>query len=129
MIALSSLHELYSAKNLVEQLKVSQPSAYNKLLDVISLTRQMQINYQGFGTLLMDENEKQSFYGNIHIRDSVLQIFYGEVDRLKNDSNFEDVKLLFSTYKEIGYTTLCKLILGESPESLKGVHQGNSTLK
>ncbi|RSL33532.1 hypothetical protein D7Z54_09435 [Salibacterium salarium] len=119
MIALSSIDELHAAKNKIEQLNDSRPALFDTLLHVVSLTKQMQLRYEYLGCLVMGENPTK--HVNRHIRMSLLKLYQQEVQSLQHHPETEEVIRLFSTYKDIGYQNICKLVLGESPESLKGV--------
>ncbi|MDQ0298112.1 hypothetical protein J2S78_000520 [Salibacterium salarium] len=119
MIALSSIEELQAAKNKIEQLNLSAPNLFDKLVHVVTLTKQMQLRYEYLGSLIMEEDSTR--FVNQHIRTSLLDLYQKEVQNLKHPTEKQEVEQLFSMYKSIGYENICKMILGESPESLKGV--------
>ncbi|WP_091580135.1 hypothetical protein [Alteribacillus bidgolensis] len=118
MIALSSLEELYSGRKKLNNLIQQQPDLYEELVHVTSLTRQLHIKYRYLGCILIEEDP--DIYANPHLRASVIKLYNDEVRKLKNHSHFEEIRKLFFLSKEMGHENLCKLILGQRPETLKG---------
>ncbi|MFZ4451251.1 hypothetical protein [Salibacterium aidingense] len=119
MIALSSLEELHAARQRIEDLKDGYPELFEKLVHIVSLTKQMQLHCDYLGCLLLDQDPER--YRRPHIRSSVLRLYREEIESLKRHPEAEEVKKLFQTCRPIKYRPLCQLILGESPESLKGI--------
>ncbi|RSL35221.1 hypothetical protein D7Z54_01210 [Salibacterium salarium] len=119
MIALSSIEELQAAKNKIEQLNLFSPNLFDNLVHVVTLTKQMQLRYEYLGSLIMEEDSNR--FVNQHIRTSLLELYQKEVQNLKHHPEDQEVEQLFSMYRSIGYKNICKMVLGESPESLKGV--------
>lgn len=119
MIALTSLEKLYNANRAGEQLKNQAPEAYASLLHLVNLTRQMQFRYQYLGCLFTGEDPEQ--YAPVHASESVSSLFLHEVNIVKQKNNSEVIKSLFLKYKDCGYDNICLLMLGNSPEYLKGI--------
>ncbi|MFP3510321.1 hypothetical protein SB775_11800 [Peribacillus sp. SIMBA_075] len=118
MITLSNVDELHAAEATLEKIKSSHPELFNKLLHVVALTRAFQFKYQFMGTLIMDvtPNECTPEF----VMPSVIRLYLEEVQKLKNDPNFQVLHQTFSQYKSIGYAKISMLVLGKSPESLLG---------
>jgi hypothetical protein len=118
VITLCSQNELKEAQNAIKNLELSYPELYGKFMDVINLTRAMQLTYQYMGCLIMNEDP-----GNSHpqfIYRSVIRLYKKEIQKLTDD---KDIHLLRDTFKEFentGYARLSQLALGETPESLTG---------
>jgi hypothetical protein len=119
MIAMTSLDNLYHAKQAAEQLKTQYPDKYQELFHLVSLTRQLQFRYQYLGSLLTDEAPGKS--APVHAWESVTDLYLHEVNKTKNSGNPNVLKSLFLKYKDCGYDNICLLMLGNSPEYLKGI--------
>lgn len=118
MIITSSYHELKNAQAAIENLKETTPPIYRKFLNIIHLTRQLQYGYQYMGSLLMDEDPDQ-FQPNFQ-DDYVMSIYRQEIEKLKADKRFPELKQLLLSYKHISYANISKLALGEKPAALVG---------
>ncbi|MGE7185997.1 hypothetical protein ACQKKK_19025 [Peribacillus sp. NPDC006672] len=118
MITLSNVDELHAAEAALEKIKCSYPELFNKLLHVVALTRAFQFKYQYMGTLIMDvtPNENTPEF----VMPSVIRLYIEEVQKLKDDPNFQVLLQTFSQYKNVGYAKISMLVLGKSPESLLG---------
>lgn len=118
MINLTSLDELKAARHAIENLKKDYPSLFVKFLDMVNLTRAFHFKYQYMGDLMMDENPGEDapkfVYG------SVLRLYKRELQKLKDDADFEALKQIFKEHTSTGYTKICLLTLGMEPESLTG---------
>lgn len=119
MIALSSLESLHETKKRVEQVKNSYPQGFEQLVYIMNLTRQLQFHYHYCGCLLTDEDPTK--YYPTHSNHSVLQLFHSEVNKLKEREDAPVIKRLFLDNKECGYDNISLLVLGKSPEFLKGL--------
>ncbi|TLS35192.1 hypothetical protein [Pseudalkalibacillus caeni] len=117
MIALTSLDSLYETKKASEQIQEKYPEAYEALLHVVNLTRQLQFRYHYLGCLLCDEDPGKHSPKNI--KQSVIELYIREVNKLKNRDDASEILRLFIKYKPYGYDNLSQLILGKSPEFLK----------
>lgn len=119
MLTLSSINELEEAKTALEKMRVEYPSLFEKLKDVINLTRALQFKYRYMGCLLMDQNpgeDKPNF-----VSSSVLRLYKKELQKVKNDQDFEVAKRLFSEFnKYVDYSKISLLVRGMDPESLVG---------
>ncbi|MFB4164128.1 hypothetical protein ACE1TI_09875 [Alteribacillus sp. JSM 102045] len=121
MLALSSIEDLYAVRKKINELNIHYPDVYKALRHVTNLTRQMQIKYQYLGCLLLEQDSSR--YQTTHMEPSVQRLYLDEVMKLKNHEHFNQVRRLFLQFNEIGYENVCKLILGKSPETLKGTFQ------
>ncbi|WP_057914523.1 hypothetical protein [Peribacillus muralis] len=120
---LSSFDELQATKAALWKIKYTYPHLFNKLFHVVALTRALQFKYHFMGTLLMDENHNE--YTPEFVTPSVTDLYKEEVQKLKEDPNFEILLQIFTKSKNIGYAKISMLVLGQSPESLLGA----STIK
>ncbi|MCM3719483.1 hypothetical protein [Fictibacillus phosphorivorans] len=118
MITLCSQNELKSAQAALVELEQSYPELYEKFIDVINLTRAMQLKYQYMGSLIMNEdpgNAKPEF-----VIGSVIRLYQREMKKLTSDKDIEALRNVFLEYKHTGYSRLSQLALGKAPESLAG---------
>lgn len=120
MIALASLDALNETHFACQQIKKHEPELFEELIHLISLTRQLQFRYRYMVHLLTGEDA--SLYTPKHARESVLELYHQEVSKLKTAKKGSILKQLFLSYKACGYDNICLLILGRSPEFLKGIH-------
>jgi hypothetical protein len=118
MITLSSIDELKAAKNAIEKLKGDYPNLFEKLLDLVNLTRAFQFKYHYMGCLIMDEDPGQ--YTPNFVYGSVLRLYKKELQKIKDDNDSEVLKQIFSEFRHTGYAKLSQLVLGMTPESLVG---------
>lgn len=118
MITLSSMEELKAAKDTIENIKKEYPNLFEKLLDIVNLTRAFQFKYHYMGSLFMDEDPGQ--YTPNFVYGSVLRLYKKELQKVKDDPNADVLKQLFSEFKHTGYAKLSLLALGKGPESLLG---------
>jgi hypothetical protein len=118
MITLSSINELKATNEAIEKLKKDYPTLLEKLLDVIKLTHTFQFKYHYMGCLLMDEAPDK--YTPNFVYGSVLRLYKNELQKLKDDNEFNVLKQFLSTFKSTGYAKISLLILGKTPESLVG---------
>ncbi|PLR66421.1 hypothetical protein [Bacillus sp. UMB0893] len=118
MITLSSINELNDTKVALEKLKKDYPDLFQKLLDMVFLTRAFQFKYHYLGCLLMNEDPGANTpkFAN----GSVLKVYKRELQKLKDDLDFPVLKQTFSEYKSTGYSKISQLVLGTTPESLVG---------
>jgi len=116
MVTISSMNRLTAAKDGLKMLEQEHPVLFEKLLDVIYLTRALHFKYHYMGCLVMDEDPGPSSPDFVY--GSVLRIYKKEIQKLKNDGSLHALRQLFSDCSSIGYSKLCLLALGHSPESL-----------
>ena len=93
MVTFTSLNELTESSQALEELKKDYPELFVKFLDVVNLTRAFQFKYHYLGALLLDKDpgeDKPNFvYG------SVLRLYKREVQKLKDDADFQVLKQFF----------------------------------
>ncbi|TDL66228.1 hypothetical protein QNH48_02070 [Neobacillus sp. YX16] len=118
MITLSSIDELRATKDALEKLKKDYPNLFEKLLDMVNLTRAFQFKYNYMGCLFMDEDPGQ--YTPNFVYGSVLRLYKKELQKLKDDHESQVLKQTFSEFRNTGYAKISLLVLGMSPESLVG---------
>jgi hypothetical protein len=118
MITLSSIDELRATKDALEKLKKDYPNLFEKLLDMVNLTRAFQFKYNYMGCLFMDEDPGQSTPNFVY--GSVLRLYKKELQKLKDDHESQVLKQTFSEFRNTGYAKISLLVLGMSPESLVG---------
>lgn len=119
MLTLSSIDELKHAQDSLTALHQSKPDLFEKYLHVLHLTRQLQFKYDYMGHLLMGQPPNHSHPN--HVKDSVLQLYANQIDELKNDRAFADLKQLLLEHQHAGHAKISMLALGTAPESLVGV--------
>lgn len=113
----SSIDELKATKNAIINLKKDYPKLFDKLIEIINLTRAFQFKYHFMGCLITEEGPGESTpntYG------SVLRLYKKEMQKLKDDQNFQVLQQLFSDFRRNSYSKICLLVLGMTPESLVG---------
>ncbi|WML49512.1 hypothetical protein RCG23_05855 [Neobacillus sp. PS3-34] len=118
MITLSSIDELKATKEAIEKLKKDYPNLFEKLLDIVNLTRAFQFKYQYMGCLIMNEDPGQNAPNFVY--GSVLRLYKKELQKLKDAQDSEVLKQIFSEFRNTGYAKISLLILGMKPESLVG---------
>jgi hypothetical protein len=118
MITLSSIDELRATKDALEKLKKDYPNLFEKLLDMVNLTRAFQFKYNYMGCLFMDEDPGQ--YTPNFVYGSVLRLYKKELQKLKDHHESQVLKQTFSEFRNTGYAKISLLVLGMSPESLVG---------
>lgn len=118
MITLSSIDELKATKEAIEKLKKDYPNLFDKLLDIVNLTRAFQFKYQYMGCLIMNEDPGQNAPNFVY--GSVLRLYKKELQKLKDAQDSVVLKQIFSEFRNTGYAKISLLILGMKPESLVG---------
>lgn len=118
MIIASSYDELIDVQIAIDNLNTTKPSIYQKFINLVKLTRQFQYGYQYMGTLLMDEDSSE--FHPISQNDYVLSVYHAEVEKLKRDNKFIELKQVLKMYKQVSYAKISKLALGENPKALVG---------
>ncbi|PLT33427.1 hypothetical protein [Bacillus sp. V5-8f] len=118
MITITSHDELKETKQAIDNLKNSYPGLFEKLVDVVNLTRALQFKYQYMGCLIMDEDP--SHCAPNFVQGSVLRLYKKEVQKLKEDMDASVLKETLNNFRETGYANISLLILGMTPESLVG---------
>ncbi|MCM3567056.1 hypothetical protein [Neobacillus mesonae] len=118
MLVSSGYEELKDAQMAIANLNAEEPTIYQKFLNVIHLTHQLQYGFQYMGALLMDEDPSK--YVPEFQNEYVLSIYQQEIDKLKTDKRFPELKHLLNSYKQISYANISKLALGEKPRELVG---------
>ncbi|UOQ49746.1 hypothetical protein MUN88_06610 [Gracilibacillus caseinilyticus] len=118
MIVTSSFQDLHVVKTDLAKLQGDYPNQFTKFINAIKLTRQLQYGFQYMGCLIMGEDahrflpQAQTSY--------VLSIYEREMEKLKKDVDFSEVRQLLWNHKQISYDNICKLALGNKPEFLVG---------
>ncbi|MFJ8246382.1 hypothetical protein [Peribacillus asahii] len=118
MVTLSSVDELQTTEEALEEIKDSYPELFKKLLHVVGLTRAFQFKYQYMGCLIMDEDASE--FTPEFVMPSVISLYKEEIQKLKDDQNIHILQKTFADYETIGYAKISMLVLGQSPESLLG---------
>lgn len=119
MIALASLDELQKTKLACEQIHTKYPELFESISHLVSLTRQLQFQYPYMVSLLIGEDA--SLYTPKHTRESVLALYHDEVNRLKTSKYLSVLRQFFLKHKHCGYDNISLIILGRTPEYLKGI--------
>lgn len=118
MVTLTSLHQLQATNEALEKIKNEYTGLFDKLLDMVNLTRAFHFKYHYMGALIMDEDPGEDKPNNVY--GSVLRLYKREMQKLKEDADFHVLKQFFAENKSTDYAKICLLILGMTPESLVG---------
>ena len=118
MVTASNYTQLKNAQIAIEKLQVTKPSIYKKFINIVKLTRQLHCGYQYMGSVIMDEDPSDFYPGSMD--DYVLSVYQQEIEKLKTDDKFLELKHLLNKYKQISYANISKLALGENPQALVG---------
>ncbi|WP_330949068.1 hypothetical protein [Virgibacillus sp. MG-45] len=118
MLTTTSFSELLRAQKAIENMRQAKPALYQKFVNVIQLTRQLQYKLQFLGCLIMDENPGKCTPA--HQSEFVLALYQKEVEKLKMDETADDLLELLASYQKLGYATICRLALGTNPKVLVG---------
>ncbi|MEK5440457.1 MULTISPECIES: hypothetical protein [unclassified Fredinandcohnia] len=114
MIVVASYKQLKDAQNAIENLNKTKPTIYKKFINIIKLTRRMQYGYQYMGSLIMGEIQPMSS------EDYVASVYQREVEKLRADAKFNELREMLNTHKQLSYVNISKLALGENPTALVG---------
>jgi hypothetical protein len=115
---LAGMNELHEAKKDVESFKQEYPELNEQLVHVVSLTRQLQLKYGYMGSLLRDKELPD--YEPKFVRGSILSLYQEEVQKLKENPNIVQLKVIMKKHRQISDSKLFLLILGAKPELLQG---------
>ena len=118
MVTESNYNQLENAKVAIEKLHLTKPDIYKKFINIIRLTRQLHCGYQYMGTVIMDE-DPSDFYPR-SLDDYVMSVYQREIEKLKTDERFTELKQVLNNYKQVSYVNISKLALGENPKELVG---------
>ena len=118
MITGSNYTQLKDAQIAIEKLHVTKPSIYKKFINIVKLTRQLRCGYQYMGTVIMDENTSDFYPGSLD--NYILSVYHREIEKLKTDEKFSELKQVLNKYKQVSYVNISKLALGENPKELVG---------
>ena len=118
MITFCNIYELEAVNCALKQLKQNHQTLYQKLEEIVHLTRALNFKYHYMGALLMDESSEP--YAPESVHNSVLKLYQKQLLFLKESIDFKHLKDIFTAFKKSGYGTISLLILGIKPESLVG---------
>jgi hypothetical protein len=118
MLVSANYDDLIDAKMAIEHLSETKPSIYHMFLNIIELTRHLNYGYQYMGALLMDEDPSE--FKPMGQDDYVLSVYHHEIEKLKKDEKFPEVKQLLKEVQQVSYANTSKLALGDPPKELAG---------
>ncbi|PLS02222.1 hypothetical protein [Neobacillus cucumis] len=118
MLVSANYEDLIDAKMAIEHLSETKPSIYHMFLNIIELTRKLNFGYQYMGALLMDEDPSE--FKPVGQDDYVLSVYQEEIEKLKKDEKFSELKQLLKEYEQVSYANISKLALGNPPRELAG---------
>ncbi|WP_141430645.1 hypothetical protein [Bacillus sp. 03113] len=118
MITLPSLGDLNKTKDYLREVQQFHPEFYEKLLYIVSLTRQLQFKYAYLGSLIKDKDPMDNSPSNVN--GYVLRLYNQQVQKLKDKQDNALLNQIFADPYEVGFAKICLLILGRAPESLLG---------
>nr|WP_253721401.1 hypothetical protein [Staphylococcus sp. NAM3COL9] len=110
------MDELTQFKLDLKALREEAPGLYEQLEYIASLTRQLSIHYKYLG-LLMFSNNNEVIQNNrpILIRDSVLELYEQEVEKVKLNHEFEYVNEMILKFQFVAYSQIFLIVLGAEP--------------
>jgi hypothetical protein len=114
----SSIDELKATNNAIANFKKDYPKLFETLLEMVNLTRAFHFKYHFMGCLIMEEDPGES---TPNVYGSVLRLYKKEMQKLKDDKDFQVLQQLFSDFRGTSYPKICLLVLGMTPESLVGL--------
>ncbi|GAB2570537.1 hypothetical protein [Gracilibacillus alcaliphilus] len=112
----ASLNNLYQAESELRRLSRNYIGLYERLKHVVSLTRQLQIPYKYLGEVLV---KGEAATPPPFIRDSVLELYLGEVQQLKEDEDIDQLLRMLNESEQISYSQVFLLVLGAKPEFIQ----------
>jgi len=118
MLVSANYEDLLDAKMAIENLSETKPSIYHMFLNIIELTRQLNFGYQYMGALLMEEDPSE--FKPVGQDDYVFSVYQEEIEKLKRDEKFSELKQLLKEYQQVSYANISKLALGKPPRELAG---------
>ena len=118
MLVSANYDDLKDAKNAMDNLSATKPSIYQQFLNIIELTRQLNFGYEYMGALIMDEDSSQ--FKPTAQDNYVLSIYHQEIEKIKKDEKFNEIKQLLKEYQQVSYANISKLALGRNPKELTG---------
>ncbi len=112
----NEMDELTQFKLDLKALREESPRLYEQLEYIASLTRQLSIHYKYLG-LLMFSNNNEVIQNNrpILIRDSVLELYEREVEKVKENNEFEYVNEMILKFQFVAYSQIFLIVLGAEP--------------
>lgn len=118
MLVSANYEDLIDAQMAIENLGETRPSIYQMFINIIELTRQLNYGYQYMGALLMDEDPSE--FKPAGQDDYILSVYQQEIEKLKRNEKFCELKQLLKEYEQVSYTNISKLALGNPPKELAG---------
>lgn len=118
MVTFCCINDLEEVSAALKTLEKDHPSLYQKLVDVVYLTRALNFKFQYLGALLLDLPPAEFTPHSVH--DSVLRLYKNEVQALKQNDHFPELKAMISKYEHTSFTNISHLLLGINPQSLVG---------
>ncbi|HLR20309.1 MAG TPA: hypothetical protein VK115_10475 [Staphylococcus sp.] len=113
---INEMEELQKVKVDLTSLRAESPSMYEKLEYIASLTRQLSIHYKYLGVLMFSKDSEELHNNRpIFIRESVLNLYEQEVEKVKNDKDFELFKNMVQASPDVAYSQIFLIILGAEP--------------
>lgn len=112
----NEMDELTQCKLDLKTLREESPQLYEQLEYIASLTRQLSIHYKYLG-LLMFSNNNEAIKNNrpILIRDSVLELYEREVEKVKQNNEFKFVNEMILKFQFVAYSQIFLIVLGAEP--------------
>lgn len=116
MVISISISDVIQVQGELMQIQNEQPKLYQRLVELVQLTRQLSVDYQYFGKQLIGKSSHESAEVPYHI----IELYKREIDAFKENQESASVLEFFSANEGIGFRAICKLILGVKPEKLVG---------
>lgn len=112
----NEMDELTQFKLDLKALREESPLLYEQLEYIASLTRQLSIHYKYLGLLMFSSNNEVIQNNRpILIRDSVLELYEREVEKVKENNEFEYVNEMILKFQFVAYSQIFLIVLGAEP--------------
>jgi|GEM_PF-2877814 len=123
MPAIAAIQELKSVYTTLQSIKETSPDFYERLQFLVFKTEYNNIPHGYVCQRITDAKTKKDYSSKIHNPIKRKEID-DEISRLQAHycSKFNQLALLLKLNNDIGYKNICRMILGDTPEMLKGVN-------
>ncbi|MFT8871539.1 MAG: hypothetical protein ABF868_04515 [Sporolactobacillus sp.] len=123
MKLISSIQKLKEAQTAFLTYKQSHADAFERLLHLVNLTRQMQFKYDYLCGLLLNDRAYADRFMPHFVQRSIIDLYENEVKKMSQFSQATvDLQNLLHAHQTIGFENLCLLIRGKTPEEIKGIY-------
>jgi hypothetical protein len=118
LVTFCCINDLEEVSEALKNLSKDYPKLYEKLEEMVYLTRALHFKFQYLGALLMDEPTAE--FTPISVHESVLRLYKRELQNLKDNPDFPVLVQIFTKYEHASFNNICLLVKGMNPQSLVG---------